>query len=78
MKIRYYSYDKQSIIQAVQTVGEDAVADAALEAMPYSYQAGQPLIFMAGGYKFQGHVVLDLLVIERGVKQHNQHKRPRA
>lgn len=69
MKIRYTGFDKQSLILAVLATGEDTVIDAALEAMPYSYQPGQPLIFTAGGYRFKGRAVLDRLVIEGATQQ---------
>lgn len=64
MRIRYGTERKDTVMQAVQTVGADAITNQVLAAMPEEYQHGDPLQVIVGGYRFRGCVVLDALILE--------------
>lgn len=64
MRIRYGTERKDTVMQAVQTVGADAITNQVLATMPEEYQHGDPLQVIVGGYRFRRCVVWDVLVVE--------------
>ena len=64
MQIRYGAERKETVMQAVQAVGADAITNQVLATMPEEYQHGDPLQVIVGGYRFRGCVVLDALILE--------------
>ena len=64
MQIRYGAERKETVMQAVQAVGADAITNQVLATMPEEYQHGDPLQVIVGGYRFRGCVVWDVLVVE--------------
>lgn len=64
MRIRYGAERKETVMQAVQAVGADAITNRVMDIMPEGYQHGDPLQVIVGGYRFRGCVVWDVLVVE--------------
>ena len=64
MRIRYGAERKETVMQAVQAVGADAITNQVLATMPEDYQHGDPLQVIVGGFRFRGCVVWDVLVVE--------------
>ena len=64
MRIRYGAERKETVMQAVQAVGADAITNQVLATMPEDYHHGDPLQVIVGGFRFRGCVVWDVLVVE--------------
>ena len=64
MRIRYGAERKETVMQAVQAVGADAIANRVMDIMPEGYQHGDPLQVIVGGYRFRCCVVWDALILE--------------
>lgn len=64
MQIRYGAERKETVMQAVQAVGADALTNQVLATMPEEYQHGDPLQVIVSDFRFRGCVVWDALILE--------------
>lgn len=65
MYVRFGWERKDTVRQAVDKVGADALIDTVIEVMPPDYLDGEPLQVTVDNYCFRGCVVRDVLVIEK-------------